>query len=416
MKTDKELLQLFLDSRSDRAFRTLVDRHIDWVYSVALRQVGGDLHLAKDVCQEVFASLAKKAKFLIEYDALNGWLFKAARFAASDMVRSERRRRSREEEASAMEVLESDGDGVLNWALAGPVLDEAIAELDGGDRDALCLRFFEERRFAQIGESLGLNENAARMRVNRALNKLQVVLEKRGVRSTAAVLGSVCAGHALVSAPVGLLAGIVSRTSFGTAAGLGFLGTGKVLLYAGAVATLVGVGAWFYLGVDDPPEDRPIIEEPLVKGGQTAKIDVSEVPAIIESVFRKEVLREEHDSTVPAGIDDEKSDSNHSFITAEDGVAIVSLMSLPIAGTHGTRVLDIRGGAYYKDASPIVFDEEQAEEIETMLTNILSSVQLSDLENRNIKDDLRIVVEDEISKTLGTEKDVSFHFLNLVVR
>ncbi|MBK1876758.1 RNA polymerase sigma factor [Pelagicoccus mobilis] len=243
MKSDSELLRSFQEERSEVAFSELVERHLDWVYSVALRQVGGDVHLAKDVCQEVFASVARKAKLLRDFEALNGWLFKAVRFAASDMVRAERRRKRREEEVVAMDILDTDKSGELGWEDAGPLLDEAIAELGENDRDVLCLRFFEEKRFAQIGVCLGLSENAARMRVNRALEKLSGILEKRGIRSSSAALAGAVGAHGLVSAPSGLARSIVEGVLGGSVASVGILGGAKLLaLLAGGVAAVaVGV-------------------------------------------------------------------------------------------------------------------------------------------------------------------------------
>src|SRR3954470_3940049 len=99
---DADLLRDYARSRSDAAFAELVRRHLNLVYSVALRQVGGDTHLAEDVTQLVFTALARKAVSLADRPALSGWLFRSTHFAASDVVRSERRRRAREQESHTM--------------------------------------------------------------------------------------------------------------------------------------------------------------------------------------------------------------------------------------------------------------------------------------------------------------------------
>src|SRR5579871_3098726 len=81
---DSELLRRYADERSEVAFAELVRRHLDLVYSVALRQVAGDVHLAEDVAQQVFAALARKAGTLVGRPALSGWLYRSAHFTASD--------------------------------------------------------------------------------------------------------------------------------------------------------------------------------------------------------------------------------------------------------------------------------------------------------------------------------------------
>lgn len=249
MNRDSELLRTFHEKRSEPAFRALVDRHIDWLYSVALRQVGGDAHLAEDVCQEVFASVARKAETLMEFEALNGWLFKAARFAASDLVRRERRRRNNEEEACAMNELSSNDKAALDWEAAGEFLGEAIEELGERDRDALCLRFFENRKFAQIGEELGVTENGARMRVGRALDKLSGILGRRGIRSSSAALAVAIASHPLVSAPPGLALAAANGAVGSGAAGAGMFGGFKFGYSLACGAAVLAVGVAVHQGV-----------------------------------------------------------------------------------------------------------------------------------------------------------------------
>src|SRR3954471_3896988 len=107
MDEDAELLRRYAAEKSEEAFAALVQRHLNLVYSVALRQVNGDAHLAEDVAQQVFTALARKAAALAERPALSGWLYRSTRFAASDIVRVERRRRGRESEAHTMHELSS---------------------------------------------------------------------------------------------------------------------------------------------------------------------------------------------------------------------------------------------------------------------------------------------------------------------
>lgn len=221
MIEDTELLSSYADTRSEQAFAELVRRHINLVHSVALRQVNGDTHLAQDVVQLVFADLAKKAPALRRQRVLAGWLFVSTRYAAAKLVRSERRRKAREQEAQTMNELSNDPAGAPEWENVRPVLDELMGELNETDREAILLRFFENRGYADVGERLQLSENSARMRVERALDKLQGLLARRKVTSTTGALAVVLANQAVTAAPVGLAANVTGAVLTGTAAGSG---------------------------------------------------------------------------------------------------------------------------------------------------------------------------------------------------
>src|ERR1044071_873707 len=86
------------------------------------------------------------------------------------------------------------------WQEFGPLLDEAITQLGTEDRKAIILRFFERLDFRAIGKALGSNEDAARSRVSRALDKLQVLLKHRGISSSAVALGTALAAEPAASA------------------------------------------------------------------------------------------------------------------------------------------------------------------------------------------------------------------------
>jgi len=250
MLNDAELLRAYADEKSESAFGELVRRHVNLVYSIALRQCGGDAHLAEDVAQKVFTDLARKAGQLSGYAVLGGWLYRSAQFAASDVVRAERRRRAREQEASAMQNLLSSNPaaGDADWQKLAPVLDQAIGELAAPDRDAVVLRFFEGRPFAEIGATLRLTEDAARMRVERALDKLRAALGRRGITSTSAALATALANQAAVQIPAGLAATLtsVALTGAGASVGpIGFLFGLSKLKTAAAFAVVLGATALF---------------------------------------------------------------------------------------------------------------------------------------------------------------------------
>src|SRR4030095_4776919 len=124
---DSVLLRQYAENHSDEAFAALVARHINLVYSVALRCVG-DPHLAEEVAQAVLILLAKKAAQLRHGKALSSWLFQTTRLTASNFVRSEGGRHRREQEAHMQSVLNEPGNDL--WPKIAPMLDDAVADLN----------------------------------------------------------------------------------------------------------------------------------------------------------------------------------------------------------------------------------------------------------------------------------------------
>ena len=225
------LLAEYVKDGSEPAFRELVTRYVDLVYSAAVRLVEGDRHLAEDVAQTVFADLARLARSFPTGVMLGGWLHRHTCYVAATLLRGERRRRARERQAVEMNALQDHSEA--NLALLAPLLDEAINQLGSTDRRAILLRFFEQRDFRSLGEALGSNEDAARMRVSRALDKLHSFLKRRGVTLSAAALGTALTAQVVTAAPVGLAAAISSAVLAGTAAGSGIaLTTLKLMLMA----------------------------------------------------------------------------------------------------------------------------------------------------------------------------------------
>jgi RNA polymerase sigma factor (sigma-70 family) len=220
MTPDCELLRRYAEAKSEEAFAELVQRHVNLVHSAALRQVNGDAHLAQDVAQTVFTDLARKAGSLARREVLTGWLYTSAHFAAAKIVRTENRRRDREEQFMREPIPETAPE--TNWNKLRPVLDDVMHELKEADREAILLRYFENQPFAEVGTKLGLNENAARMRVERALEKLRAFFLRRGIAATTA-LASVISANAVQIAPVGLAATL-------TSASLAAAGTGTITL------------------------------------------------------------------------------------------------------------------------------------------------------------------------------------------
>ncbi len=165
MLEDQQLLRQYVTGGSEDAFEELVSRYIDLVYSAALRRTAGNAQDAQDVAQLVFADLARKARSLSSGTVLPGWLHRATSYATAQILRSERRRKAREQEAVAMNTLASESS--TDWDNIRPFLDQALDSLNPSDRDAVVLRYFEERSLAEVRRVLGSNEDAARKRVDR---------------------------------------------------------------------------------------------------------------------------------------------------------------------------------------------------------------------------------------------------------
>jgi RNA polymerase sigma factor (sigma-70 family) len=242
MVDDRQLLVQYVSEGSEEAFTELVRRHTPLVYSAALRRVGGDSELAKDAAQLVFVALARKARSLPKSVVLAGWLHQATRFAAAQLLRVEHRRRAREQEVFAMSVPQSEATPL--WQQIRPLIDESLDRLPGRDRDALLLRFFEQQEYAAVGTALGTTADAARKRVDRALEHLRKCLGKRKITTSATALGAILSVNARELVPGGFASSLASSSATAALAAaspsfgglLNLILTAKAQLALGALA------------------------------------------------------------------------------------------------------------------------------------------------------------------------------------
>ncbi len=211
---DIALLRQYTEQNSEEAFAALVSRHVNKVYSVALRHTRNP-HQAEEITHAVFVILAKKSGQLGKKVVLSGWLYETSRLMAVTFIRSEIRRARREQQAHMQNLLnEADTDV---WPKIAPLLDAAMAALSETDRHAIVLRFFDGKNMKEVGTALGASEDAAKMRVNRAVEKLQRFFLKRGIASTTAILTAAISANSVQAAPV-TLAKTVTAVAIATGA------------------------------------------------------------------------------------------------------------------------------------------------------------------------------------------------------
>jgi RNA polymerase sigma factor (sigma-70 family) len=200
--SDMELLRDYNRQGSEPAFAELVRRHINLVYSTALRHVGSTAH-AEEITQAVFVILARKGSGLRQDVILEAWLYETTRLTSLSFLRGERRRQLREQEAYMQSTFQGSTDD-STWNQMAPLLDEAMARLGKKDREAVVLRFFKEKNLREVAAAMNVTEAAAQSRVHRALEKLYCYFSKRGVSSTTAIIANQISANSIHVAPVGL--------------------------------------------------------------------------------------------------------------------------------------------------------------------------------------------------------------------
>lgn len=209
--SDQQLLRDYAEQQSETAFAELVRRHVDFVYSAALRMVR-DPHVAEDVTQAVFIALSQQASRLTDHPVLSGWLHRTSQNIAAKTIRADVRRRAREKEAMAMNELLSI-ETYATWEQIAPHLDPALGQLSDLDRDALLLRYFQRQSAREMAQTLGTTEDAAQKRVSRAVDRLRELFMQQGITVGTSGLGVVLSANAVHAAPAGLIAAVTSATT-----------------------------------------------------------------------------------------------------------------------------------------------------------------------------------------------------------
>ena len=241
MHDDMALLREYAAHNSEGAFAEVVARHVGFVYSAALRQAR-DPHLAEDITQTVFILLAQKARGISPQTILAGWLFKTTRYAALAQIRALAKRQRHEHEVQMQTDREPDSTAPL-WEQLSPLVDEALATLGEKDRQAVLARFFENQSLAEVGKRLGANEDTARKRVSRAMEKLRRYFHRRGVSSTTAILAAALSAHAVQAAPAALAQSVaavaVAKAAVAGGSALTLIGAIKIMIWTKAKISAV---------------------------------------------------------------------------------------------------------------------------------------------------------------------------------
>lgn len=290
--SDAELLRLYAAERAQDAFAELVRRHLNVVYGVALRRTGNNVHLAEDVSQRVFTDLARKASSLASHPSLTGWLYTSTRFAAAQALRSEVRRQHREEKALLMSEDTATSPHDDDWRRLQPRIEDALDDLGQADREAVLLRFYEAKPFAEIGASLQVSEDAARRRVERALDKLRVLLARRGVTSTAAALALALNGNAAVIAPVAFATTVAGSATAGAGVAVGWslfatMSAAKTTAAVAGAIAFAAVGTAIYQARQAGLTETALIQARADASGLHARLAVLEGDLLREKQGRQ---------------------------------------------------------------------------------------------------------------------------------
>lgn len=348
VSTDHQLLRAYVETRDDSAFAELVHRHAGIVYASALRQTC-DPNKAEDVVQAVFLLLSRKASSLSESVPLGAWLFRAAAFAAKDLMKAERRRVQRDQIAYSMNPIDKtppqgEGDDDL-WQRISPVLDECLSRMPELDRRAILLRFFEEKSLAEVGHAMGIAEDAARKRVSRAVTRLRELLSRRGAEIGETDLLPVLSTRAAAIAPVGLAAATA-------AAVLGSAPKASAAALSASVGRQLAWNQWRWW--------IAAAGSAAVVGGTTAHfVSQSREPA---AVVRPAVQTDDY--TV-AGFPD--AHRVHEFIqelqartSLRDAAGVARLLEFPLRVNRGAEVVLVRDAAEFTGAFDQLFPQSVA--------------------------------------------------------
>jgi RNA polymerase sigma factor (sigma-70 family) len=312
MTSDLDLLRRFARENSQDAFTEIVRRHVNLVYSAALRQVRSP-QLAEEIAQSVFADLARGAGKLNSETILTAWLYSVTRRTAIDAIRKESRRQLREQIAVEMNNMNAIAN---DWTQIEPLLDDAMATLDETDRSAILLRYFENKNLREVGESLKISDDAAQKRVSRAVEKLREFFTKRKVTIGASGLAVLISANAVQAAPVGLALTIANTSLAAAGTALTFMKIAtatklklafSAIIVAGAVTAFIiqqqnqnklsGENELLRQQIAQLQADNSILSNRIAEIGEAKKLPESQFTELLKLRGETGVLRRQLDES-----------------------------------------------------------------------------------------------------------------------
>jgi RNA polymerase sigma factor (sigma-70 family) len=207
-RKDFAFLRQFAREGDQSAFGALMRRHLDLVFGTALRKVG-DEGAAQEVAQNVFMALARKAWRFSPEDSIPAWLHRTTVLESKQWLRGELRRRRREQTAAQLGTTMKTPDEQPAIRALMPLLDEALLSLREKDRTALLLRFYEQRSLREVGNSIGVGEDAAQKRVASAVDRLVLFFQRRGFRTAGSAVAVAALKQAVSAAPASVANSVV---------------------------------------------------------------------------------------------------------------------------------------------------------------------------------------------------------------
>jgi RNA polymerase sigma factor (sigma-70 family) len=290
-ETDDDLFRRFVTAADRDALAELIRRFLPMVYAAAQRQVR-DAHLAEDVAQDVFITFTRRVRQIRHAAAIGAWLLQTTRYTAANAIKSESRRRRREQSVGRrrpeeIAMIDPDEETGAHWQAIGPVLDDAMSHLSWSDRTALILRYFRGLSLREVGDATGTSEEGARKRVGRAVERLRKRLTAAGA-TTGAVgtvnLPALLSTHAIETAP----ANVVSQVIAGATGAAGKAAAGSILygvwamtattklMIAGAAVLAVVLAGGFVAARMMGPDTAQNLLPP-----ESARVEMAQSPAVM---------------------------------------------------------------------------------------------------------------------------------------
>ncbi|MCL2640965.1 MAG: sigma-70 family RNA polymerase sigma factor, partial [Phycisphaerales bacterium] len=294
MFTDLQLLARYLSHEDQQAFRELVNRHIDMVHGTAVRSLANPQDAA-DVVQAVFLLLSRKAYRIPQSANLAGWLFRATRYCCNSVNRSNAARLRREREAAMRR--DSSPSIADDWQ---PMLDEALERLSEKERQAILLHYLENKSVAQTSDALAISFAATEKRLQRGLEKLRVLLARRGFVVPSAMLTTGLLAQGAKAAPLGLAAAVAPASA--TPAVIGITKSAALMMklaamkwaVAACVVFLIAASAALAFKGTPPAAPLPVATTPVSATAPAVPISVPK-----KQITHHAIIRDEHGKPIP---------------------------------------------------------------------------------------------------------------------